>query len=802
MGVNGSTIVGNSTTGVQVESSSINTLIGTNADGSNDSAEANTISGNVDGIVVTGLGSTGTVIAGNFIGTDSTGTIARGNSGDGVRILAGAINTTIGGTTAARRNVISGNAGDGIQIDGETTDGNTIQNNYIGVNASATGALGNGGYGIHITSGADNTVIGGINMGNVIGGNWLSGIAIDGASTGTTIYGNFIGTNSGGSLDLGNLQHGILLQNSASNNIIGGTTAGQGNTVAFSGEGSGAFDGVFVASTASTGNMIVANSIYDNTGLGIDLGSAGVTANDNLDGDTGANNLQNTPVLTTATTNGTTVTVSGSLNSVASVTGMIIHFYATPSTGNLSARQGKRYLGSTTVNTNASGNATFTNVALSSAVTAGEVITATTTSAASNGNTSEFSQGIVATVSTGNSTPSANQVVTTGGGGISLNTDGGTDAYLVSTSGLTSALSAYTVEVKFAGTDTGGDIALFSYNTTAGDLISLQLAGNQLMMDVSTSGTVVSGATNYRTLLFDGQTHTISASWSNATGAWALYVDGTLRDSGTGISTGATIAAGGTFVFGQEQDMQGGGFDVTQRFSGTLYDARVFNSARTASQILASYNSDVSRLESGLVANWRFDDLSVAGVTTGTVAGNNLTVGHVTAAGFTTSTPTLSLQLNENSTTGTSVGMVNATDIERDARIAALLSADASLRYSAETQQFYKVVSSSGTWSAAQTGAIATTLNGVGGQLATITSANENAIITSMLTGTAWLGGSDAQRRCMALVLGNFRGNQFWQGMSTGYAVNNSYTNFQVANQMTGAGNEDFLGNKHCRPVE
>ncbi len=517
------------------------------------------------------------MIAGNFIGTDSTGTTARGNSGDGVRILAGATSTTVGGTTAARRNIISANAGDGIQIDGESTDGNTIQNNYIGVNATATSALGNGGYGIYITNGADNTVIGGVSMGNVIGSNALSGIAIDGASTGTIIYGNFIGTNSGGSLDLGNLQHGILLLNSASNSTIGGTTAGQANTIAFSGEGSGAFDGVFVTSTAGTGNMIVANSIYDNTGLGIDLGGTGVTANDNLDGDTGANNLQNTPVLTTATTNGSTVTVSGSLNSVASVTGMIIHFYATPSTGNLNARQGKRYLGSTTVNTNASGDATFTNVALSSAVSAGEIITATTTSAASNGNTSEFSQGIVATVSSGNSAPGANDLVTTNGGGISLNADGGTDAYLVSHSGFTTALSAYTVELKFAGNNTGGDSALFSYNTTAGDMLSIQLSGNNLMMDASTSGTIVSNATNYRALLFDGQVHTLSATWNNSNGAWAFYVDGVLRDSGTGLAVGSTVAAGGTFVFGQEQDTQGGGFDVTQRFSGTLYDARVFN---------------------------------------------------------------------------------------------------------------------------------------------------------------------------------------------------------------------------------
>ena len=445
-------------------------------------------------------------------------------------------------------------------------------------------------------------------------------------------------------------------------------------------------------------------------------------------------------------------------------------------------------------NTNASGNATFTNVALTSAVTAGEVITATTTSAASNGNTSEFSQGIVATVSTGNSTPSANQVVTSNGGGISLNTDGGTDAYLVSTSGLSSALSAYTVEVKFAGTDTGGDIGLFSYNTTAGDLISIQLAGTQLLMDVSTTGTVYSSATNYRTLLFDGQTHTISASWTSATGAWALYVDGTLRDSGTGISTGATIAAGGTFVFGQEQDTQGGGFDVTQRFSGTLYDARVFNSARTASQILASYNSHVPRLESGLVADWRFDDLSSAGVTTEAVAGNNLTVGHVTVSGFTTSTPTLSLQLNENSTTGTRVGSVDATDIERDARIAALLSADSSLRYSAETQQFYKVISSAANWSTAQSGATTTTLNGVGGQLATITSVTENALVTSMLTTSAWLGGSDVLNEgAWRWYSGASAGNQFWQGTSTGHSVNNSYTNFAGGEPNDWSGIEEYL---------
>ncbi len=328
VGADGSTRLSTSVFGVYIDGGATNTLVGTNADGSNDANERNIISGNSDGIVVSGSTTTGTSIAGNYIGTDATGSFAAANSGDGIRVLAGAGSTTIGGTS--RRNVISGNMGDGIQIDGETTDGVTITNNYIGVNAAGTGIIGNRGYGIYITNGADNTVIGGSSLGNVIGGNWLSGIAIDGATSGTLIYGNFIGTDSTGTYDFGNLQHGIMLANGATNNTIGNTTAGQSNTIANSGAGSGAYDGIFVTSTASTGNMILRNSIYSNSGLGIDLGAAGVTANDTLDGDTGANNLQNTPVLSTATTNGSTVTVSGSLNSLASMTGVLIQFYATP----------------------------------------------------------------------------------------------------------------------------------------------------------------------------------------------------------------------------------------------------------------------------------------------------------------------------------------------------------------------------------------------------------------------------------------------------------------------------------------
>ena len=68
---------------------------------------------------------------------------------------------------------------------------------------------------------------------------------------------------------------------------------------------------------SGTNNAIVRNSIHSNTLFGINLGTAGVTANDSGDGDGGANNLQNFPVLTGAVTTGTQITITGSLNSTA-----------------------------------------------------------------------------------------------------------------------------------------------------------------------------------------------------------------------------------------------------------------------------------------------------------------------------------------------------------------------------------------------------------------------------------------------------------------------------------------------------
>ena len=296
VGVDGSTLVGNGSTGIFVGSSGVNTLIGTNADGTNDVAEANTVSGNADGIVISDAGTTGTMIYGNYIGTTANGLVSRGNTWDGIRVANGATGTLIGGTGTARRNIIAGNGQDGVHIDGEATDGNTIQNNWIGLAADGVTVLGNGGDGIYISGGADNTVIGGIGLGNVIMGARVAGIEIDGASTGTSILGNLIGINAAGTVIHGSWENGILLENGAASTTIGGTTAGQGNTIVDSGRLSTTWQsGIGLTSTAGSSNSIIGNSIYNNRGLGIDLGATGATANDSLDADSGVNTLQKIP---------------------------------------------------------------------------------------------------------------------------------------------------------------------------------------------------------------------------------------------------------------------------------------------------------------------------------------------------------------------------------------------------------------------------------------------------------------------------------------------------------------------------
>ena len=112
-----------------------------------------------------------------------------------------------------------------------------------------------------------------------------------------------------------------------SNSTIGGP-AGAGNIIAFN-LGSGVQ--VKIAAPASTGNIIFGNSIFGNGALGIDLAGGTedanlVTANDFPDSDTGANNLQNYPVLNEIAVSGANRTLEGELNSNPN-TDYVLDFY-------------------------------------------------------------------------------------------------------------------------------------------------------------------------------------------------------------------------------------------------------------------------------------------------------------------------------------------------------------------------------------------------------------------------------------------------------------------------------------------
>ncbi len=152
----------------------------------------------------------GTSIEGNLIGTNAAGSAALANHLSGVLINSGASGNTIGGTTAAALNVISGNMGDGVNISDSGTTLNVVEGNFIGTDVTGTLDLGNNN-GVSILSSSSNNTIGGTTTGarNIISGNNQYGISFYRAGTGNVVAGNYIGTDKDGTAALGNGSWGI-----------------------------------------------------------------------------------------------------------------------------------------------------------------------------------------------------------------------------------------------------------------------------------------------------------------------------------------------------------------------------------------------------------------------------------------------------------------------------------------------------------------------------------------------------------------------------------------------------------------
>lgn len=339
----------------------------------------NVISGNTVAIEVFGVSDC--TIVGNFIGTDRAGTSALSNV-DGVDI-GFSTETVVGGSTQGSGNIISGNTGDGISSVG--TLWTQIQGNLVGTDVTGTVALPNN-RGISCESDIA-TFIGGaaLGMGNVVSGNRSDGIDIFYNSSSDFVLGNFIGTDSSGATPLGNGGNGVLIWLYSARATVGGAPPSASNVIAFNG-GAGIAIGRD-SSDSSNDNRISANSIHDNAGLGIDLGSDGVTLNDDCDSGRGPNLLQNYPFLTGVTPSGGTTTIQGTLNSVPN-TNFILEFFSNGLCDPSGFGEGEKYLGYAYVATDASCNANF-EVTLPVTVAMGSFVTATATDPA--GNTSEFS---------------------------------------------------------------------------------------------------------------------------------------------------------------------------------------------------------------------------------------------------------------------------------------------------------------------------------------------------------------------------------------------------------------------------
>ena len=350
--------------------------------------------GNFDiGIAINTNGSN--TIAGNFIGTNISGTVAAPNAGHGISTTTSS--TTIGygfESVPANRNLISGNGGDGVLLEGDSTSFTDLNGNLIGTDLSATMALGNGGSGVSVLESPFATTI----QENVIAANEAWGIRIENGSSSTTMASNLIGTNAQGD-DLGNQADGILARNSGPQ-TIGGTYTAEGccvgNTIAFN-KGNGV--SIRADINVSLEKGILSNRIYANGELGIDLGDDGVTLNDegDADGENDANHLQNFPVLTAARVVTSNITITGTLNTITN-TGYRIEFFANDACDPSGYGEGQRYLGAQRVTTDESGNVAFTVTLTETAPSVAQVgnqITALASDAA--GNTSEFSRCIPAT---------------------------------------------------------------------------------------------------------------------------------------------------------------------------------------------------------------------------------------------------------------------------------------------------------------------------------------------------------------------------------------------------------------------
>lgn len=235
----------------------------------------NVIAGNESsGISLTNAAASGSesTVHGNHIGVTPAG-IEIANQASGMFVLSS--NNSIGGSLPGQGNVVSGNTQHGIMLQGGT--GNVVEGNHIGLTADDV-EMGNGFVGLRVIGSADLVV-----RSNIISGNDSIGVFVGGAFTTDALFElNMIGTDTEGSVDIGNKGVGFILNGSPGALI-------QGNVI--SGNDKGGFSSV----VGDTNYRFISNMIgTDHTGtrrLNNSNHGMFVFSNKNQIGEAGAGNI-------------------------------------------------------------------------------------------------------------------------------------------------------------------------------------------------------------------------------------------------------------------------------------------------------------------------------------------------------------------------------------------------------------------------------------------------------------------------------------------------------------------------------
>jgi streptogramin lyase len=269
--------------------------------------QRNVISGNDGwGILVDGPPASIEQIVGNLVGLDPSGNFAEPNLLDGVAFINGAGHEFLGPA-----NVISGNSGNGVLA--LASSGDLIYGNAIGTNSQGTSAVTNGDYGIDVDQGSNAILIGGLGplSPNVISGNHVVGVGVLDGSSGIVLQSNQIGTDVSGEQAIGNGIAGVLISDSPDN------TVGPGNVVSGNGTVSpGA--GIWIDGPGSIFNLVIGNKVgTDITGqFAIPNSEIGVLVNQGSDNEIGGGTPGSSNLISGNTTVGVMIAGPGASGNV------------------------------------------------------------------------------------------------------------------------------------------------------------------------------------------------------------------------------------------------------------------------------------------------------------------------------------------------------------------------------------------------------------------------------------------------------------------------------------------------------